>query len=75
MDYLKGALLIALLWTIDPILDMVCVGLIQTDFQYLDIFKSIVSVITTLVIFVTALIKYKKEKDKWNGFGWYFRGY
>ena len=61
--YIKPFLTIVLLWAIDPSLNAITVatdGSIVSDI--LGNIKDILSAVTTMVIFVTALIKYRKER-------------
>lgn len=66
-EYFKGSILIALVWINDymfgGVLDMICsVNGIKGLGVYKSIINDILSMATTIIILVTAIIKLRKEK-------------
>ena len=65
MSYLKGLTLIILTWIIDPTIGIVAEALSSTGIDYyLNIFRASLSTLTTILIFLVALIKYLRERKK-----------
>ena len=64
-EYLKGVLLIALTWTINPLLEVIVDPIEFGKFDtYLIYIREIVSTLTTIVILITVIVKYLKERNK-----------
>jgi hypothetical protein len=67
IDYLTGTLLILLTWTAEPIVNKAVDGVAKTEFVgdvTLDWLRAILSTLTTIIVLLTAIIKFRKEKKK-----------
>lgn len=67
--YIGGLVIILLSWGIDPAVQQVAEGISSEmhthDFdEYILWFRHFLSTLTTIVVLVTALIKYRKERKK-----------
>ena len=68
--YIGGLIMLLLTWTTDPVMGQVVehvheeLGTESGMEQYIDMFRQLLSTITTVVILITAFYKMKKERSK-----------
>lgn len=64
-EYIQSALMLTLLWTSDVVIGEIAKVLAKYELgDYLGSIRGILSTITTFIIFLTAWLKYRREKKQ-----------